>query len=154
MFPSRFRRHTLELVECLRLQLCQHPPWQDRLGLTPPYRYDLNVITLCEKRFEKSTVNTDVETTLSPIPAKAMIVIICADCPDAVATAATPPSSAAIRFSKTSYIQIQIHQHLQGCLFPQYNLRRWDYLYGSRCAPSLCGQHDQQMIEVDKVGQP
>ena len=40
---------------------------------------------------------------LSPAPARALIARNWADCPDEVATAATPPSRAAIRFSKTSY---------------------------------------------------
>ena len=39
-------------------------------------------------------------------PAWAMLVMArnCAACPDAVASAATPPSSAATRFSKTSVV--------------------------------------------------
>jgi hypothetical protein len=40
---------------------------------------------------------------LSPVPAIAEIAMNCADWPDAAATAARPPSRAAIRFSNTSY---------------------------------------------------
>ncbi len=46
-----------------------------------------------------------LEDTMSS-PAWAMLVMArnCAACPDAVASAATPPSSAATRFSKTSVV--------------------------------------------------
>jgi hypothetical protein len=56
---------------------------------TPPYR--------CE-----------AATMLSPDSASAVSARSCADCPDAVATAATPPSSAATRFSNTSYVDMQL----------------------------------------------
>lgn len=53
-------------------------------ALTPPYKYEL-------------------DTMLSPALAIVAIAMNCAACPLAVARAAAPPSSAAIRFSNTSY---------------------------------------------------
>lgn len=47
-------------------------------------------------------VVTDVETMLSPARAMFVMAMNCAACPLEVATAAAPPSSAAIRFSNTS----------------------------------------------------
>ena len=46
----------------------------------------------------------EVATILSPDFATANIAMMIAEVPDEVATAATPPSSAAIRFSKTSTV--------------------------------------------------
>lgn len=46
----------------------------------------------------------DVDTMLSPACASAAIAINCADWPDDAATAARPPSRAAMRFSKTSTV--------------------------------------------------
>lgn len=48
-------------------------------------------------------MRTHVDTMLSPESAMVEMARNCADWPDAVATAAAPPSSAVIRFSKTSY---------------------------------------------------
>ena len=45
---------------------------------------------------------------LSPALASVVIVVSCAACPLAVATAATPPSSAAMRFSNTSVVGFMI----------------------------------------------
>ena len=53
--------------------------------------------------YGSKNMKTYVETILSPEPATALMARNWADCPDEVATAATPPSSAAIRFSNTSY---------------------------------------------------
>ena len=50
---------------------------------------------------------THEDTMLSPAPQIAAIAINCAACPLEVATAATPPSSAAIRRSKTPYNPLQ-----------------------------------------------
>jgi hypothetical protein len=46
---------------------------------------------------------THVETMLSPALAIVAIATNCADWPDAVATAAAPPSRDAMRFSNTSW---------------------------------------------------
>jgi hypothetical protein len=46
----------------------------------------------------------DVEMMLSPACASAVIAMNCAAWPDAVARAPMPPSSAAIRFSKTATV--------------------------------------------------
>jgi hypothetical protein len=47
---------------------------------------------------------------LSPAPASVLIARNCADCPLAVATAITPPSSAATRFSKTSLVGFMMRE--------------------------------------------
>lgn len=46
----------------------------------------------------------EVEMMLSPAWASVAMAMNCAACPDAVASAAAPPSSAAIRFSKTATV--------------------------------------------------
>jgi hypothetical protein len=50
----------------------------------------------------KTEIITHVEMILSPDDAIVAIAINWAECPEEAATAATPPSSAAMRFSKTS----------------------------------------------------
>ena len=50
------------------------------------------------------TYRFEVEMMLSPACARAVIAMNCAACPDAAARAATPPSRAAMRFSKTSTV--------------------------------------------------
>ena len=49
-------------------------------------------------------VHMYVETILSPDPAIAATAMNCADWPDEAATAATPPSRAAMRCSNTSWM--------------------------------------------------
>ena len=51
----------------------------------------------------QDVMRTYADTILSPQSAIVETVRNCADRPVAVATAAAPPSSAAIRFSKTAY---------------------------------------------------
>jgi hypothetical protein len=51
-----------------------------------------------------------VDTMLSPACASAAIVMNCAAWPEEAATAATPPSRAAMRFSKTSTVGCNARQ--------------------------------------------
>lgn len=67
----------------------------------PPY---LRLSTSDSSGSQTQTYRFDVEMMLSPACASVRIAMNCAACPELAASAATPPSSAAILFSKTSTV--------------------------------------------------
>lgn len=93
-----------------------------------------NNMTIRCDRLRKDT-KTYVETILSPVPAIALMARNWADCPDEVATAVTPPSSAAIRFSNTSY-RLSVRSEVRTTEKSQCNIQQW----GCRCA----NKYDQE----------
>ena len=78
------------------------PPFRLRRMLTPPYRNDLR-ITPIKHAHMSLRKGTHVDTILSPALAIAEMAMNCADCPLDAATAATPPSRAAMRASNTPW---------------------------------------------------
>lgn len=90
---------------------------------------------------------------LSPEFAMVEIARNCADMPDAVATAANPPSSAAIRFSKISWMAKTetCHGTLHGCRVVNVDARRWGFRYVNRRIQPSCEERKKSLASLELV---
>lgn len=122
---------TFELLIGLRNNRhCERGQDRARVKITPPYKRDLHRWIVTGERNRVRT--TYGAMMLSPAEASAEMARVIAPIPEDAATAATPPSSAAMRFSKTSY-----HRNKICLLVGGFNIRLWGFPHGSRGIPAF-----------------